>query len=114
MNITFEQLEQQKNSLTLTEAEIVLHERELLAWKRRGEAERQLYTFIVDVSADPGVSRLPLRMFVDAHKAHYQVEAELKELKLARLRSQAAITKAFITEAEKVIKEPRPSGLISN
>src|ERR1700679_1081016 len=71
MNISPEQLQQHKNSLQLTIAEIDLQEKELATWKARGEAERNLYSWIADVSADPTVKRTPLRVYQDAHKAHY-------------------------------------------
>jgi hypothetical protein len=106
VNITPEQHEQNKNLLLLTACEIDLHEKELGAWMARGEAERNLYRFIVDVSADPGVSRKPLAAFNDAHKAHYAAEGDLKQLAIARLKQQHAILTALITEAEKMIKDP--------
>jgi hypothetical protein len=111
MKITPEQLEDYKNQLILTNCEIDLQEKELAAWKARGEAERNLYRFIVDVSADPGVSRKPLAAFNDAQKAHYAAQADLKQLAIVKLRSQSAILTAMIAEADKVILEPK-KGLV--
>jgi hypothetical protein len=106
MNITPEQLEQHKNSLKLTTAEIDLHEKELECWKLRGRAERNLFAWIADVSADPGVSRVPLKAYTEAHKAHYEAQGNLKELVIVKLKSQHAMLTAFIAEAERMIKEP--------
>lgn len=105
MNITPEQLQQHKNALALTNAEIDLEEKELAAWKARGEAERNLYQFIVDVSADPAVSRKPLNAYCVAQKAHYKALADLKELAIVKLKSQSAILTALVAEAEKMIQE---------
>jgi hypothetical protein len=106
MNVTPKQLQQHKNSLQLVTAEIDLHEKELEAWKNRGEAERNLYSWIADVSADPAVKRTPLKAYQQAHKAHYEAEGNLKELVIVKLKSQQAMLTAFIEEAEKRVKEP--------
>ena len=106
MNISPQQLEQHRNSLTLTTAEIELHERELEAWKKRGEAERNLFSWIADVAADPGIKRTPLNAYVTAHKNHYAAEYELRQLVIVKLKSTQAILRAMIAEAEQMIKEP--------
>lgn len=106
MTITPEQLEQHRASLQLTLAEIDLQEKELAAWKARGEAERNLYYWIADISADPSIKRTPLRAYQDAHKAHYAAEGDLKALAIVRLRSTAAILMALIAEAEKMVQQP--------
>lgn len=125
MNITPEQLANHKNSLTLTTAEIELHERELEAWKKRGEAERNLFSWIAtmsvigvprydfDVATDPGINspmwagqRTPLNAYLTAHENHYAAEYELRQLVIVKLKSTQAILRAMIAEAEQMIKEP--------
>jgi hypothetical protein len=112
MNISPEQLQQHKNSLQLTVAEIELQERELEAWKARGEAERNLYSWIADISADPAVKRTPLRAYHDAHKAHYAAQGDLKELAIAKLKSTAMILQTIVNEAERLVKEGK-AGLVT-
>lgn len=107
MNISPEQLQQHKNSLQLTLAEIELQEKELATWKARGEAERNLYSWIADVSADPAVKRTPLRAYQQAHKDHYAAQVGLKELAIVKLKSIAAILEAMVKEAERMVKEGR-------
>jgi hypothetical protein len=106
MNISPAEIENHKNTRTLLEAEVNMREAELAAWKKRGEAERNLYSWIADVSADPSVKRTPLRAYHEAHKEHYAVQGDLKQLEILKLRSQHAILTALITEAEKIIKDP--------
>lgn len=112
MNISPEQLQQHKNSLQLTVAEIDLQKKELAAWKARGEAERNLYSWIADVSADPAVKRTPLKAYQEAHKAHYAAQADLKELAIVKLKSTAMILEAMVREAERMVKEGR-AGLVT-
>ena len=112
-NLTPEQFQQFKNNVTLLTAEIAMQERELVCWNRRGEAERNLYLWIADALVDPGRSRTPLDAYREWHKAHYNAQAELKQLAIARLRSELAITEAIVREAEKQIREPGYKGLIT-
>jgi len=112
MNITPEQLQHHKNSLALIEAEIDLNQKEMDTWAKRGEAERNLYAWIADISADPSVKRTPLRAYFEAHKAHYAALGELKQLAIIMLRSKLEITKAMVEEAEKMIATPG-KGLIT-
>lgn len=114
MNVTPEQLENYRANIALTLAEIDLHEKELSAFLDRAEAERNLYCFIVDVSADPSVKRTPLRAFNEAQKAHVRAEAELKRLAIVKLRSQHAILTAIVSEADKMVKEPGKRLITSN
>lgn len=106
MNITPQQLEQYRNQIPGLEAEIALHEKELEAWAKRGEAERNLFNWIADVSADPAVKRTPLRSYQDAHKAHFAAKSDLKRLAIERMKSQLFILRAMVAEADKVVKEP--------
>lgn len=112
-NISHEQLEQFKSSVALLTAEIAMHELELECWNKRGEAERNLYLWLADVVADPGRSRAPLNTYRDWHKAHYNAQAELKQLTIVKLRSELAITEAIVREAEKQIREPGYKSLIT-
>jgi hypothetical protein len=99
--------DQLRNQVKLLTAEVEFNSQELDRWKKRGEAERNLYHWFADCMIDPGQSRVPLQKYTQAHKEHYQAKTQLKELNLAKIKSQLAIATAMLEEAENVIKQPK-------
>jgi hypothetical protein len=113
VTISEQQLGFLRSEIQLLEAELTLTQQELDTWKRRGEQERNLYNWMADCMVDPGQSRHPLKMFREAHKAHYDAAAELKDVHIAKLRSQVAIKRAMLEEADKKIAHPGDRALIA-
>ena len=113
MKITEEELGFLRSEVQLLEAEVELHQKELDTWKRRGEQERNLYRWFAERLIDPGFSRQPLTRFCDDHKAHYAAAAELKEVQIAKLKSQCAIKRAMLEEGDKRIAHPGDRALLA-
>jgi hypothetical protein len=101
-----------RNALQMFEAELQLWQAKLDAWNRRGEKERNFLTWFVDSWIDPGKSRTPLREYSIVHKEHYRIEAQLMELQIAKLKSEVAIRKAMLAEAEDASRIIDPKGQV--
>jgi hypothetical protein len=113
MKITPEQLENYRSQISGLTAEIDLHEKELATWKARGEAERNLYRWLAEVTIDPGFRKTNLTTYCDAHKAHYLAESDLKELAILRMKSQLGILRAIVQEGDRAIVDPGVSKIIT-
>ena len=99
---------QVENSLKLVEAKITLHEQRLRTYREHGRAWRAL----VDQATDDicaGRSTASSLMCVmearsqewrAAHKSMEEAEAQLMEVAIAELKSQASIYKAMLSEAD--------------
>jgi hypothetical protein len=89
--------QQIENSLKMTEAEITLWEMKHRTWMHRGKIER---AFIADIAIALGIAGHPNSVdYLAAHKAHYEAEGQLMELKIAKLKSEATVFKAMLAEA---------------
>lgn len=99
-----QQIAEARNALRMIEAEIDLHSKELEAWEARGKAERDLAGWIAHSTIDPGIARGPLERYQEAQRAHYKAQADLKQLELAKIRSQREILVKFLEEAEKAVR----------
>jgi hypothetical protein len=113
MKITPQELENYRSQISGLTAEIDLHEKELAAWKARGEAERNLWRWLVEVTVDPGFRKTNLTTYCDAHKAHYLANSDLKELAILRMKSQVNILRALVAEADRAIVDPGVSKIIT-
>ena len=93
-------IEQAQNSLRLVQAKIELWEQKIATFKEKGKKERAwIGTYGIQVNGHPALERVTSE-YLQAHKSHEDAEAQLMELTVAELKSQAAILQAGIKEAE--------------
>lgn len=104
--ISPDQLMQLQRTLTLLNAEIAMHEKELHNFKELRQAERHMFVWLADSLIDPAVKRRPLEKFVECSKAHTEAEVELKILNIEKLKAERNITQAMIEEAGKAVRAP--------
>jgi len=91
-------IEQAQNSLRLVQAKIELWEQKIATFKEKGKKERGWIGITGGAWPHPALD--VTSEYQQAHKSHEDAEAQLMELTVAELKSQAAILQAALKEAE--------------
>ena len=104
-------LEGHLRALQLVQAKIALHTARLAAWDDKCERERNLLSWYVEHTIDPAhrkfTERHPVRMWLDASKAHQKAEGDLMRVETAELQAQAAVYAAQIEQAQEGEGKPK-------
>lgn len=93
--------EQLRNQVQLLNAEVQLHEREVYTLREFGKAEREAWTVLLKHNNEFSDEAFARKRFDLAHKAHETAVVDIKNLEIAKLKSQAAIAQAMLDEAER-------------
>ena len=97
--------EQLRNQVQFFQAQLTVLEKELVTFKKLGQAERLMWSWLVDTQLDPGFSRTNLNNFLTASKEHNEALGQLKGIEIAKLKSQLAVAEAMLGEVERLERD---------